>query len=277
MKQLLPEQTRSRFQPLGRNRPEWLMSRHPSERIVVLQTTAGDADRAAVWDEESGQLLWQPEHTTAMSWSPDGKHVLSVTDQYAKDRSAEHSHSLDLWVWPERKLVASWPLDMPGWCHDLVMSPIGTDAAMTWLEQDGAGFFHLRLDLPIGQELPQENADYEYTDGNLLVGPVFSPGGRYLVASCSRWCWWAPDRDPETPSPGGRFKIGHVVVFDCLTWEYREVDVEASIDPGWSPQGAGGDLASEIMGGPEFVDDDSFRITLPTGTTTSFRLSEVRP
>jgi hypothetical protein len=85
---------------------------------------------------------------------------------------------------------------------------------VTWLEQDCAGFVLVQLSSEGGDFQLGGAGEFEgyFTKPNLLQGPVFSPDGRYAVAACSRWSWWAPGGDPETPSPGGRIKAGHVAV-----------------------------------------------------------------
>src|SRR6476646_2629411 len=61
----------STFDRLPRERPWQLLDRHPDglhaamQVIVVLETTV---ERAAVWDVETGRIVWAPEGVSALAW-----------------------------------------------------------------------------------------------------------------------------------------------------------------------------------------------------------------
>jgi len=103
----------------------------------------------------------------------------------------------------------------------------------------------------------------------LSKGAVFSPDGRYAVASCSLWSWWAPGGNPETPSPGGQFKVGHVAILDTGNMAVSERDVVAEVPAAWIPR----DFSEELMGYPEFTSPRVFRIRIPTGHVQHFELA----
>ena len=83
----------------------------------------------------------------------------------------------------------------------------------------------------------------------------------------------APGGDPETPSPGGRIKAGHVAVLDTRTMEIAEREVVTEVPAGWLPQHSPL-VDNEVMGEPEFTGPRTCRIVLPTGAIESFELPD---
>jgi hypothetical protein len=164
------------------------------------------------------------------------------------------------------------PIEFPtGWARELAGSPVGGLATVTWLEQDCAGIEVVRLGTDDGDYQIVGTARHGsayFVKPNLIQGPVFSPDGRLAAAACSRWSWWAPGGDPETPSPGGRLKAGHLAVLDTATMSVSEHDVVTSVPAGWLPPSSD----DEMMGEPEFADARTVRVSLPTGDVMAFDL-----
>jgi hypothetical protein len=273
----------SQFDLIAGRRAGALLDAHPDGRHVALQAGDSPLNRAGVWDASTGRLVWEPEHTVAMSWLPNGREVLLVHDIY--ERAADHPPTIvtelqseTIWVlerrrWPERALVRSCTLSLPtGWFDDLVVSPRGDLAAVYWQEQHCAGCELVVLGRDEDRQLEGTGIEAET---NWVLGPVFSPDGRYILLSCGPGlCWWADDAVlPDTPSAGGRFRVGEVLVYDAVAGDQRAISVEVDVPPGWMPDHPEGDAAS-TLGAPEFSTTTEFSILLPTGARRTLSLTD---
>ena len=275
------------FQPYGGHSPKVLLDRHPEGRLVALlvdNATAG-LEQTGIWDAETGALVWTPDDAILLAWGEWGTQVFVLRRTYERDPNhprilvsplqSEFTHVLERRSWPERKLLGSCQIQFPtGWAFELAASPGRTLVTVTWLEQDCAGFVLVRWGTESGDfqmEGVGPHGDGYYVQPNLIQGPVFSPDGRYAVASCSLWSWWAPGGNPETPSPGGRIKAGHIAILDTNTMTFNARDVVTEVPAGWLPpdHGLG---PEELMGYPEFTGPRTFRISVPTGEVEHFDL-----
>jgi hypothetical protein len=279
----------SRYEPLGDAKPVALISSHPSGQYVALQVPGMPLNRAAVWETATGRLVWAPPDTVALSWMPDGREMILIRYRYqrADDHPAmivtplqqEYSWSLERRSWPERNRLRACPLErlLVGWFDDVVLSPRGDLAAVYWLEQSCAG-----VDLvALGEVDDKQLEDGSCSVGtNWVTGPLFSPDGRYLLlATGPGSLWWAPaaDEDPDMPSPGGRFRVGDLVVFNVDTREQQAVvHVHTDLPVGWLPESPESP-ETELLELAEFVTDSDFRLKLPTGDWRTLTLAFVEP
>lgn len=266
------------FEPLDGLIPKLdsLVARHPSLPQVALSVYDQGADRAAVWDSRTGQLIWSPEGLVKMCWRGDGREALLVREVYehrpelhkviVTRLQSEIQHFVERVTWPDAKRVGVGQLSFPtGWPGTVAYSPTGDLAACQWIEQCSSGFE--LLSIKKGGEVSQIQGVGYSTSPNLLVGPVFSPNGLYVVASVSEEHFWSEDY--EEASPGGRLKAGRVVIGKARDGTYREVDVFAEVPPGWKPKDQL--LENEMISEPVFVDDEEFQVVLPTGQMLSFK------
>lgn len=243
-------------------------------------------EQAGVWDVRSGRLVWMPEDAVLVAWTENGRQVLVLRRSYQRDPNrssvlatplqSEVRHFLERRSWPERKLLASCEIKFPTGCaEELAGSPTGNLATVTWVEQDCAGFVLVRCGTNSGDYQISGVGRYGHgyrVEPNLIQGPVFSPDGGYAAASCSLWSWWAPGGDPETPSPGGRIKAGHLVILDTTVLNFTEREVFCDVPVGWlPPDSASGPM--EMIGFPAFIDERSLRLDIPTGQVETFTVT----
>lgn len=193
----------------------------------------------------------------------------------ASPLQSEFTHIFERRSWPQREILGSCSVQFPGgWAFELASSPTGGLASITWLEQNCAGFVLVRWGTESGDSQIEGvgvNGDGYYVEPNLIQGPVFSPDGRYAVATCSLWSWWAPGGNPETPSRGGQIKAGKVAILDTVSMSFSERDVVTEVRVGWRPpdRGVG---PEELMGYAEFTGARTFSIRLSTGQVEHFHL-----
>ena len=207
-----------------------MLDRHPDGRHVALDT--------GVYDLPTGRLVCAPDNATLLAFADAGRQVIALIERtvYPPGLPSGTTESLlQRWTWPARQSLGTTPISFPGWATDLAVSPTNDLATLTWLEQDCAGFKLLRLH---PDQAPEEidnlgpHGDGYVVRPNLLQGPTFSPDGRYAIAACSLWAWWAPGGDPSTPSPGGRLKAGHVAILDTAALTFSEQDIFTPVPPG---------------------------------------------
>ena len=258
---MIAEGARSRFQPLDGERPILYTSTHPKEPLVALRTQ-GREERAGVWDLETGKLVWAPEAAySALCWNRSGSVVYVIR--------SHGTWPYDPWAfeclsWPDRSRIGSCGVRAPeGWTDGVIASPIEDLVVFMWTEQGCAGFEF--VDFRMGE--PRQLRGSGYSDSpNTQDGPVFSPDGRWLVASYGNDFWWG--ENPETPSAGGRFVCGKMVIGDLhepdLEKRFKVFPLEVEIPEGWRTQDPN-DITSEIPLEPTFLDAQTFSIILPTG------------
>ena len=162
----------------------------------------------------------------------------------------------------------------------MVASPRGDLVAVVWLEQHAGGFELVAVRADGDRQVP--GAGY-HVEPNGIGTPVFSPDGRYLVLGCGRDAWWNEgdeygDPDPEQPSPGGRFRLGHVLVRDLDAGVQRELPVEVDLPAGWLPPDPHDREVTEDLpiGDAVFEGDRAFVVELLTGERRRFAI-DARP
>lgn len=257
---VIAERARSRLESIDGERPVLYTSSHPKEPLVALRTQ-GKKERAGVWALKIGKLVWAPEGVRALCWNRAGSEAY-VIQSYGK--SPYQPWFFERFSWPERSKIGSCEVESPtGWIDGVVASPVEDLAVFTWTEQGCAGFEF--VDFRMGEPRQVRGSGYSDTP-NTQDGPVFSPDGRWLVASCGNDFWWGGD--PETPSPGGRFVCGKLVIADLhegdLKKRFRVFPLEVEVPTGWRTQDPN-DITCEIPLEPTFLDAQTFSIILPTG------------
>jgi len=270
------------FAPLDGILPHLVLDRHPDGRAVALQAPFSPLDRAAVWDAQTGALIWNPGVTMALHWLPNGEEIVLLRERSAVTRGYPpladsplgdgNWYVLERASWPGRTVVGACKVVLPeGWGNAVTVSPRGDLAAVRWFEQDAAGFVLVALREGGDRQLPDPG--YRTAPDNLVQGPVFSPDGRFLVLSCGRGFWWAGDdegEDPTVPASGGRYEIGHVAIYDVREKAAQEIVIEEDVPAGWLPEDPEDLEHNELLGEPRFIAAHEFTVTLPTGTERRF-------
>jgi hypothetical protein len=264
------------FQPLRGRYPVSVLGQDPSGSFVAMQVIG--QERAAVWSTKNHQLAWAPANTVAICWLPDGNHVLLAREHYRPDvhkrdivvtpLQSEFSHFFELRNWPAKKLLGRCGINLPrGWIVDLLASPTGALGCCVWNDQHEAG---VELFAITDKEVRQlDGRGYHGRRSNLLVGPVFSADGCYLVLTYGNYAWWSPD-DPETPCLGGICAVGWVVVGDLSVGAYRVTEIHKTTPRGWLPPDDPNDFRHVLLSLPVFIDAHHFIIRLPTGEDRTF-------
>lgn len=299
------------FEPFLNESPFRVLSRHPDGQLVALQVVTSHpqarttAEFSALWDGETGKLVWAPQGVHALALNEDGSELGLIRERYVYDPTAhviigsalqsEFSYTWERRSWPEKSLLHSCPIIMPtGWPEALAISPRGNLAVFQWFDQCESGLEFLSL-------TPEGDFQLRYTglplsgsvrpiclrfDGNgypigsnLATLPAFSPDGRFLVFGWQDdWVWWAdlpPNAAPEddTPARVGECQVG---VFEIIDWDMRtvrQIPVIVDLPPGWRPPGTGGP-PEELMADPIFIDHEHFQWLAPTGERRVYSIWE---
>lgn len=263
----------AKFEPLaGRfssRQPFQLLGRHPDGRLGAMGTTTG----AAIWDLESGKVVWKSEGVYAISWVANGTEVVLLRIRHMEPEDGWGRPGYD-WTnvcewrsWPAMTLLNMFHVSVEEQGTSLTASPTRRDAAISWVGEDSAGviLFDYTTDSPDTDE-----ATY-WSELRMMRGPVFSPDGRWLVLAVSDEYWWlAGGRDREASAPGGPTSLGRVVIVDVERGEVREVEIVEDIPAGWMPADTDNLDLRDFLGLPQFIGPREFRVTLPTGTARTF-------
>ena len=231
----------------------WVHGRHPSGQFLAAEVWDVLREECAVWDLETGDLVWRPR-ASSISWTDEGDMVALLVGEYGED--------FELRSWPGRDLISKCKVKPSACCNEYVsLSPRGDRAAVLWWHQGEGGVNLVSLDRGGAKQLEDEG--YETRETNLVQGPVFSSDGRLVAISEGFVWWWLPeDADsPEgTPSPGGRFRRGRVTAIEIDSGSLRQVDVFAEVAEGWVPPHDGWEHF-ELLGRPRFISGDELLLT----------------
>ena len=223
----------------------WVHGRHPSGQLLAAEVFAVLANECAVWDVETGELVWRPK-ARSISWSDDGSAVALLVGEYGDD--------FELRSWPERELISTCRVRPAACCNAYVtLSPRADRAAVLWWHQTEGGVNLVELEGGAARHL--EDRGYETDETNLVAGPAFSSDGKFVAISEGFHWWWLPaeSESPEgKPSPGGRFNRGRVTMVDVDSGSAHHVDVFGEIEGGWIPPHDGWEHF-ELLGKPRFL------------------------
>lgn len=126
-----------RFEKMPGGLPYRLLASHPDGRHVAMQASEHDAGRSAVWEQETGHIVWKPERAIALAWLRHGTQIAVLREANTAP------YEFVLYSWPEAQLLHACPLMPPpacGWMLDLVISPQNDLALCYWVDQSEAGF-----------------------------------------------------------------------------------------------------------------------------------------
>jgi hypothetical protein len=274
-----------------------VLSEHPDGVHVACMAIASPYNRGAVWNRATGEVVWAPPVTQSLCWLPGGREIVLVRDGDAApfDESAavgwpargpspawRRSFLVERRTWPQRAFVNVCPVDSEdaNWNGGVVASPRGDLVAVVWFEQHVAGFELVAI--RPGGDRQVAGGGYA-VEPNCISAPVFSPDGRFLVLGCGRFAWWNDgdeygDDNLERPSPGGLYRLGHLLVRDLDAGTQRELPVEDDVPAGWlPPEPSDGDAETSIdqpIGAPQFDSPTSGWVPLLTGTRRRFSATE---
>ncbi len=297
----------STFEPLHGKRPYQLLDSHPNNQYVALQVVAileALAERAGVWDRNTGKLVWAPEDVRALAWLYGGEQVAMLSEEYhrAPDHPAiigsplqrEFTYTFFRASWPERGFIDSCGLHFPtGWPTDLVISPRGDLAIVQWHDQGESGLEFVTLEGDRPQQIEHTGlphlAPLALTGGKggggfplntpFTFRPVFSPDGRYIVMA---WqddgAWWDPrvcdansaGKIMDPISPGGEFTLGTISILDWDELSHLAIPLVEQLPAGWRPEPRADGGEGLLFEPPVFIDAEHFTLALPTGEIRTF-------
>jgi hypothetical protein len=254
------------------------LHRHPTSSAFTVSPLFGQNCVAAVWDSQSGKLLWAPERASEVGWASDGLSAYVLMSKFGPGPRGGIGHRLLRYSWPGRELWEELRFSVPsGGADALVVSPLGMLAAVVAIQ--GPEWYYELLGLR--PALSQLGVGHRIDD-YLLDGPVFSPDERYVVTVGSpRYVWWAlPDEmmDEEEwrlPSEGGMYELGWVHVHDLTTGRKTKHPLAVDLPAGWQPEPREGESDGwswMVLWGPQFTGERVFRIWLPDGNPLDLQL-----
>jgi hypothetical protein len=253
---------------------------HPTSSAFAIGSMVGSGRNcvAAVWDAQTGELLWRPEFASDIGWSPDGASAYVLINKFSLPPEERTSNRLRRYRWPECELEQELRFREPFSGADvLAISPGGTWAAA--LVMAGVEYYYEVLSLQPSLSWPR--ITYRIDD-RVRDGPVFSPDERTIVTVGSPGdAWWGipgEDQDEDEwrfPSAGGELECGWVHVHDLVTKVITRHALVVDLPAGWQPQPRVDDPNGFIwkyVWGPQFVDSTTFRVWLPDGRQFDLKL-----
>jgi hypothetical protein len=259
--------------PPGADRPEYsafYVRPHPGSSAVAIPLFGRDGV-TAVWDSETGKLLWDLGPASDLGWSPDGSDAYVLVNKFGPGPRGGIGHRLVRYSWPGREPREELLFSVPsGGADALVVSPAGGLAAVVAME--GPEWYYEVLGLR--PSLSQLGVGLRIDD-DLGDGPVFSPDERYLVTVGSPgYVWWArpgEERDEEEwrlPSEGGTYELGWVYVHDLAEDRKTKHPLVVDLPAGWQPVPRDDEPDGRgwmVVWGPRFSGERTFRLWLPDG------------
>jgi len=164
------------FEKLAGGAPYRVLDTHPDGRHIVMQAKAHYSGRSAVWEQETGHIVWRPERAIALAWLRNGTHLGVLRE------ASETPYEFVIYTWPEVQPLYRCPVAPPfGWGEmlDLVISPQNNLAVCQWIDQSETGFEF--IDITTQAVFHDVQTSYFLKGTNDVTRPVFSPAGQYWV------------------------------------------------------------------------------------------------
>lgn len=269
----------SSFEEFQGEKPSLLLDRHPDGKHLILQVETADVFLAAVWNNETKQLVWSPEEDAyGLAWFQQGRQIAALQNS----RLSPEDFTFALYSWPQGFLIQQCSLRFPmGYLFDLIISPNSDLAICQWTDQCEFGFEFVGIQEHSVAQIAQNG--YLNPTTNVSTRPAFSPDGRiWVCCSQDNTSWWADDNTlgnfDRRPAKGGKREIGTVMVFH-QTQKRGEFPLILTVPAGYLPQ----DLKTPdsftqetlYLSNPTFVDMRHIKIVLPTGEAQIYDLSSL--
>jgi WD40 repeat protein len=226
----------------------WVHGRHPSGRLIAAEVRDVLENECAVWDLETGDVVWRPKAHSVV-WSQDGATVALLVGEDGDD--------FELRSWPRRTLISRCVVRPWACCNRYVaLSPRGDHAAVLWWHQTEGGVNLVALEDGAARHL--EGDGYMTSKTNAVEGPAFSPDGRFVAISEGFTRWWLPEpgeSPQDEPSPGGRLRRGRLTLIDVDSGSVHHRDVIGQVERGWIPPHDDWEHF-ELLGKPRFTSAD---------------------
>jgi hypothetical protein len=224
------------LEPLLGSQPCFLLECHPAEPLAAMQAFAKSHymnECSAIWNLESGKIVWAPENAIAIGWLPGYEEVCLVRCNYQHDPKrhkviatplqSEFCYFFERWTWPAKKRLTQLKIELPtGWPAGVVAAPTGKYVVMLWRDQCQAGVEIIEVAKHSDQQLKGQG----YRTGTNRVDlPAFSPSARY----CALVCVYELIGSDFARDPGSykvRAKVGHVALRNAQTASWTELEIE---------------------------------------------------
>src|SRR5437899_7911896 len=122
------------YEPLTGYTGYRMLDRHPSGRYTAREAIgSARGPAAAVWDTQTGSIVYAPHPASLIGWLNSGSDVMLVRDTVANSGApdtlqgnGEGGTYFERRTWPKGELISSCRLTLySGWPHSLVVSPHG--------------------------------------------------------------------------------------------------------------------------------------------------------
>lgn len=266
----------SRYEPLEGQRPYRLLDRHPTGAYLAL-AAPGEQTSAAVWESQTGKLVWVPKGAILLSWLEHGAQVVQVKEPRDLERPPEQEDQLYLFErqhWPDGPLISRCLVTLSqGEPESLVVSPHGNLVVLRWIDQGASGweFIHLR-----------ETGDVHLKEAGLEIDsevavstqPAFSPDGRYAVSGYhAQFNTAAPAWESAhwKIAQRGRYEVGCVTVIRLFDGTCYQIPIADTV-----PVKLHG-TSSRSLDPPSFLDSQHFLVRFPTGAKRRYQVQGAAP
>ena len=163
------------FENFQGEKPFSLLDRYPDRIHLAMRVETSDVYSAAVWNDETKQLIWSPEDAHALAWLHQGTQIAALQNPLLSE-----DFLFALYSWPQGQLIRQCSLRFPmGFLFDLVISPTSDFAVCQWTEQTEFGFEFININNQAVTHLAQSGYFHEKT--NRSTRPTFSPNGHLWV------------------------------------------------------------------------------------------------
>jgi hypothetical protein len=234
--------------------------------------------RAAVWDSQSGHIIYAPQDTWLVGFVGDGSGV--VTLGYA---GADHTQSAtqprvpeEFWfeyrTWPRRELVGSCTVRLfSGWPHSFVASPHNNLVVIRTIDQQISGWDFVVLTASDAVHVASGGFEMD-SFAALSSQPGYSPDGRYAVSGYhTTFTETYVGRQLtryEIPLTQAEFEVGGITVVDLHDMASREIVVLDAVPAVLHT------AARERLDQPAFIDNETFEVTYVTEEIRRYSVRE---